>query len=152
MPPTPGTVVLTRPQRTKTDTQTNNKTPYPNQSTNLTNKKNHLSTFTFIVNFLCRIIVRTKKLLKSRPYSIFSCANTDQTHYNIYLASEVSFVSKATALSTNAFRNLEPVLDRVAGEKFTLSMRKSWRCLAEMKKEFYGVSDVLSFLFFKLLS
>lgn len=39
VPPTPGTVVLTRPQRTKTNTQTNNKTPYPNQSTNLTNKK-----------------------------------------------------------------------------------------------------------------
>lgn len=51
-----------------------------------------------------------------------------------YLATEVSFTSRATALSTNAFRYLEPVLERLAGEKFTLCMRRSSRCLAEKIK------------------
>lgn len=45
--------------------------------------------------------------------------------HNNYLVREVSFVSRAIALSTKAFRYRDPVLERLAGEKFKLSMRRS---------------------------
>ena len=96
-----------------------------------------------------QIYCENQKTLRSRPGRIASYGNTDQNHHNNYLASEVSFISRAIALSTSAFRNREPDLDRLAGEKFTLSMRKSSRRWAEMIQEFHGVSDVLSLLFFK---